>query len=134
MRTLLAALVLLASSVALQAAELLMFEEPGCVWCQRWHAEIGPGYPNTDEGRQAPLRRHDLRSGVPADIRFDKPVTLTPTFVLVDNGVEVGRILGYPGASFFYPMLEALLQRLVRVPVQREVRAFPLAPLESVAR
>ncbi len=103
-----------------QAAELLMFEEPGCVWCQRWHAEVGPGYGQSMEGRIAPLRRHDIRSGVPPDIRFDQPVTLTPTFVLIEHGEEKGRLLGYPGAHFFYPMLTELLKRLA--PVVRETR------------
>lgn len=125
MRSILIMIALLLMATTARAADLLMFEEPGCVWCQRWHAEIGPGYPNTEEGQKAPLRRHDLRTGVPADIRFDKPVTLTPTFVLVDNGVEIGRILGYPGANFFYPMLAEVLQRLVRLPAQREVRNVP---------
>ena len=134
MRIVLTVLAMMVTAASARAAELIMFEEPGCVWCQRWHAEVGPGYPSTDEGRQAPLRRHDLRSGVPADIRFEKPVTLTPTFVLVDNGVEVGRILGYPGANFFYPMLEELLRRLVRLPAEREVRASPRARFDSVTR
>ena len=45
----------------LRAAELLMFEDPACVWCRRWHAEIGPSYPNTTEGQRAPLRRIHIR-------------------------------------------------------------------------
>lgn len=107
-------LVLLALSAACaEAAELLMFEEPGCVWCRRWHAEIGPGYPHSTEGRIAPLRRVDIRNGLPSDVHFEQNVTMTPTFVLVDNGEERGRLVGYSGADFFYPMLDRLLQRLV---------------------
>ena len=44
-----AALVAPAGSSA-QAAELLMFEDPTCVWCRRWHAEIGPGLPSHARG------------------------------------------------------------------------------------
>ena len=89
-----------------------MFEEAGCTWCQRWHAEIGPGYPKTSEGHIAPLRRVDFRKGPPSDIVLLQRITSTPTFVLVEGGEERGRILGYPGAQFFYPMLEGLIQRL----------------------
>ena len=127
MRTLFAILFLTLATLPARAAELLMFEEPGCIWCQRWHAEIGPGYPASEEGKAAPLRRHDIRDGTPAGIRLERPVTMTPTFVLVDGGVERGRILGYPGAHFFYPMLAEQLQRLTPtrpapLPAQRDAR------------
>jgi hypothetical protein len=32
--------------------------------------------------------------------------------VLVEDGREIGRIVGYPGADFFYPRVAELLQRL----------------------
>jgi hypothetical protein len=94
------------------AAELLMYEEDGCVYCRRWHAEVGPGYPNSSEGRRAPLVRIDIRGPKPAGIILDKPVRATPTFVLVENGREVGRITGYPGADFFWGLLGGLIGKL----------------------
>ncbi len=39
-----------------KAAELLMFEEPGCVYCAQWRREIGPIYPRSREGQIAPIR------------------------------------------------------------------------------
>lgn len=89
-----------------------MFEEPGCAWCQRWHTEIGPGYAKSEEGRQAPLRRLDLRGGVPTELKQEKSVTMPPTFILIEEGVERGRLLGYPGIHFFHPMLGELLKRV----------------------
>ncbi len=35
-----------------------------------------------------------------------------PTFVLIDEGKEVGRIEGYPGEDFFWGMLGKLLEKL----------------------
>jgi thioredoxin-related protein len=29
----------------LRAAELLMLEQPGCVWCAQFNAEIAPAWP-----------------------------------------------------------------------------------------
>jgi hypothetical protein len=94
------------------AAELLMFEEAGCPWCIKWHNEVGPGYPRSPEGRRAPLRRLDIRAALPVGIRLDTPVRATPTFVLIDDGREVGRITGYPGPDFFWAMLEEMMRKL----------------------
>jgi protein-disulfide isomerase len=103
---------LVAGGTGLRAAELLMFEDPGCIWCRRWHAEIGPSYPNTDEGRRAPLRRVHIHDQEMAGVAMTGRVTGTPTFVVAEEGVEIGRIAGYPGPDFFYPMLDEILDRL----------------------
>jgi len=103
---------LLASVAGAQAAELLMFDDPGCVWCRRWTAEIGPGYPRSPEGRQAPLRRIHIRDQGKAGVALAQRINSTPTFVQVEDGQEVGRIAGYPGSDYFYPMLEELLRRI----------------------
>lgn len=91
---------------AAEAVELVMVEEHGCMWCARWDAEISAIYPKTEAGRTAPLRRIDIRERRPDDITFARPLTFTPTFVLVRDGVEVSRIEGYPGEDFFWGLLE----------------------------
>ncbi len=127
MRMLFAITLMVLATLPARAAELVMFEEAGCVWCQRWHAEIGPGYPHSAEGRAAPLRRVDLRAGTPSDLKLALPVTSTPTFVLVENGVERDRLVGYPGAEFFYPLLARMLERIRSrsLPAQRETGLKP---------
>jgi thioredoxin-related protein len=107
------ALLLIVISAAVHAAELVMVEQSGCVWCQRFDAEIAPGYPNTEEGKRAPLRRVDLRKPWPEGITVNEGARFTPTFILIgDDGREVGRFVGYPGEIFFYPALEQLLKKL----------------------
>ncbi len=86
---------------------LLMAEEQGCFWCQKWDEEIAAIYPKTAEGRAAPLRRYDLHADTP-DVEFDKRVSFTPTFILVRNGQEAGRIEGHPGPDFFWGLLQIL--------------------------
>jgi hypothetical protein len=115
----LAAAILPAGGCA-QAAELVMFEDPACVWCRRWHAEIGPGYPRTPEGRLAPLRRVHIRDQAFAGVALERPVTLTPTFVLAEDGRELGRITGYPGSAFFWELLGELLRRIPQAPAGNE--------------
>lgn len=124
MRTTIAALVVLLATSA-SAAELLMFEQRGCSYCRRWDAEIGGGYAASDEGRIAPLRRLDIHAKVPADIALKRNVTITPTFVLIDGGSEVGRIVGYAGADFFYPMLDDVIAKLPRADASAASMAEP---------
>ena len=95
-----------------RAAELIMLEQPGCAWCERWHEEIGVAYPKTEEGHIAPIRFVDITKAWPADLSAIAHEHLTPTFVLVDKGVEVARLRGYPGENFFWPMLTEMLDKL----------------------
>jgi hypothetical protein len=103
---------LLAAASRSRGAELVMFDDPTCSWCRRWDAEIGKSYARTPAGQQAPLRRVYIRDQDKAGVALVKPITATPTFVLVEEEQEVGRIAGYVGQDFFYPMLDELLRRI----------------------
>jgi thioredoxin-related protein len=104
------AAVLLSSSA--EAAELLMVERKGCNWCETFDKEIAPGYAKTEEGKLAPLRRQDLHKPWPDGFELREGARFTPTFILIDDGKEVGRFVGYPGSEFFYPALAELLKKL----------------------
>lgn len=103
------AAVVLLSTPASRAAELVMFERAGCVWCARFDAEIAPIYGKTEESRTAPLRRVDRDRPLPPDLAKIDPGAFTPTFVVVDEGRETGRIRGYPGDAFFFGLLDRIL-------------------------
>jgi len=94
------------------AAELVMFERAGCAWCEAFDREIAPIYSKTEEGLRAPLRRVDTARPVPPDLAFIDMERLTPLFVLIDRGHEIGRIRGYPGEDFFWGLLGALMKKL----------------------
>ena len=89
-----------------------MFEAPLCEWCEVWDDEVGVVYHKTSEGRRAPLRRIALHEPRPADLATIAGVRYTTTFVLVDQGREVGRIVGYPGEDHFWGLLQVLLDDL----------------------
>ncbi len=103
------ALVLAMAPRTASAAELLMFEQPGCHWCERWDVEIAPIYPKTSEGQAAPLRRLDIHAPVPGDVILLRTAFYTPTFVLIRDGRELARLEGYPGEDFFWGLLEKML-------------------------
>lgn len=111
-RTVYLALFWLSGAASAMAAELVMFETRACSWCAEWHRVIGPIYPKTTEGKLAPLRRVDLSDQRPADLVAIGAVVYTPTFVLIEDGIEFGRIEGYPGEDFFWGLLNQELAKL----------------------
>jgi thioredoxin-related protein len=109
---LIGAMFVLFSLSSARAAELVMFEQAGCEWCAAFDREIAPIYPKTEEGRRAPMRRVDIAQPLPQDLAFIAVERLTPLFVLVDNGREIGRIRGYPGEDNFWGLLGILMKKL----------------------
>jgi len=114
----------------LRAAELIMFEQAGCAWCETFDREIAPIYPKTAEGQRAPLRRVSIDNPVPPDLAFVEVERLAPVFVLVHNGQEIGRIRGYPGEDHFWGLLGALMKKLDAVGTDGE----PVSPAEKTLR
>lgn len=112
--SLLAALVVLCAVAAGAYAgqfQLLMFERDGCSYCRQWNEEIGPAYPKTAEGQAAPLQRLDIKAPLPSGVTLTgRSPAFTPTFVLLSDGIEVGRIEGYAGDEFFWVLLDRLLR------------------------
>ena len=91
---------------AASGVTLVMVEEPGCPYCAKWDREIAPAYANSPEGRFAPLVR--VRRGNP-DIAHIKGLNYSPTFLVMRGQEKIGRITGYPGADFFWALLDELL-------------------------
>jgi hypothetical protein len=87
---------------------LIMVEQDGCRYCIEWDREIAPKYPQSAEGRFAPLQRAKRGD---ASLKDFNPVIYTPTFLVVRNGQEVGRVTGYAGKMFFYEELDEQLAK-----------------------
>lgn len=100
---------------------LLMVETASCIYCVRWHKEVGPRYAESEIGQRVPLVRRNL-----GDASLDglKKVVYTPTFILLRDGQEVDRLVGYPGAEYFWVEIGEMLARLepvVSPPVETRV-------------
>lgn len=105
-------MILVSTLARVHAAELVMFEQAGCTWCEIFDREIAPIYPKTTEGQRAPLRRVNIDRTLPPDLAFIEVEKLAPLFVLIDNGQEIGRIRGYPGEDNFWGLLGVLIKKL----------------------
>ena len=97
---------------AIQAAELIVFHSPDCGWCRVWEREVGIVFPRTAEARVLRLSRVDVADPLPSRLQNLKRVHYTPTFVVLDEGREIGRIAGYKGEEFFWWELQEIIQRL----------------------
>ena len=107
-------------STKLIAAELLMVEQQGCYYCLEWKDQLGHIYSKTPEGKFAPLKPIDITdvdkiSGLKRDVIF------TPTFVLMENNKELGRLEGYSSEDFFWELLEAVSYTHLTLPTKRIV-------------
>ncbi len=111
-----------------QAAELIMFEQAGCIYCQRWDRDVGTLYERTDEAKALPLRRIDIQNQKASGFVLASPVRYTPTFVVVDQGREVGRITGYSNDNAFWGLLDALAAKLPPSPARPKPNLTMLRP------
>lgn len=119
-RGFLLACILLMVSAAASAAEdrrqveLVMFELGTCIYCAVWNDAVGKTYAATVAGRRAPLRRVYLTDPRPDDLKDVAGIRMTPTFVLLDEGREIGRIHGYANSDLFWSELKRLLHRMTQ--------------------
>jgi hypothetical protein len=95
--------ILAAASAGAQAMDLIMFESPSCGTCKLFKREVLPIYAASPAGKVFPLWVVEMGSKL--SFRINQPVTFTPTFVWVDNGVEVGRFSGYFGKEKFFSIV-----------------------------
>lgn len=100
-----------------QDFRLLMIEQTGCYVCAAFNRDIAPAYAVSPEGAIAPLVHADLRGPLPEGVTLASRPFVTPTFVLLGpDGVEVERLIGFPGEDFFWPYLNEMIDRARGVP------------------
>ena len=107
----------------LMAAELIMVEQQGCYYCLEWKDQLGHIYPKTPEGKYAPLKTIDITEvdelkGLKRDVIF------TPTFVLMENEKELGRLEGYSSEDFFWELLEVILEKETEYNAPNEIKTI----------
>jgi hypothetical protein len=104
LRSLFAAIAILGfASAGARAMDLIMFEGPHCGTCKLFKREVLPIYAESPAGKVFPLWVVEMGSKL--SFRINQPVTFTPTFVWVENGVEVGRFSGYFGKAKFFDIV-----------------------------
>lgn len=95
-----------------RAGELVYFGSSACPSCESWDEEIGSIYPKTDEAKILPLRKVSIHDDRPNDLEFIKGIRYTPTFIAVEDGKEVGRIIGYPNEILFWDLMASMMNEV----------------------
>lgn len=112
---LLPALLLILSALTLAPANssanappyvLLMVTSDDCPHCRKWEREIGVTYDASVQARLAPLVR--LHPNDPRLLGLEGKA-YTPTFILVSEGRERSRSVGYTTPKNFWNWLDSLL-------------------------
>jgi hypothetical protein len=93
-------------------SELLVFEHPECAYCRIFRKEVLPYYRQSIPGKAPPLRFIDLTSAASGEFTLKGRIEAVPTAVLMKDGQEVGRIVGYWGREAFFRLLARMLARM----------------------
>jgi hypothetical protein len=103
-------LITLINTLFAEEMRLLIVEDDNCDYCELWQKEVGFIYSKTEEGRIAPLLRHEIANPLPGKIKLSMPPHFTPTFILLVDHIEVSRLEGYPGDNFFWPIISEMIR------------------------
>jgi thioredoxin-related protein len=89
--------------------ELLVFEHPDCIYCQVFRRDVLPRYMNSDFAARAQLRFVDIAHFDESHLVLKARIAVVPTAVLMKDGAEMERIVGYTGPDTFFKLLSHLL-------------------------
>lgn len=89
--------------------ELVVMEAPGCIYCTIFRRDVLPSYQASEHARDVPIRFVDINEPAAAAIHLDQPVDVVPTFIIVKDHKEIGRIPGYVGPENFFHAINYLL-------------------------
>ena len=85
-----------------KSLELVFITSEHCPFCKAWDRDVGQIYDSTPYGLKARLRRVDLGDIDSALSTGAVKVFGTPTFLIVQNDTEIGRIEGYQSSEMFF--------------------------------
>lgn len=85
-----------------RSLELVFITSEHCPFCKAWERDVGQIYDSTPYAQKARLRRVDLTDADSALPTGSADVFGTPTFLIVGNDTEIGRIQGYQSSEMFF--------------------------------
>lgn len=89
--------------------QLIVMEADGCIYCGIFRRDVLPSYEVSERGKDVPVRFVDVNDVDKAGIDLQSPIDILPTFVIVKDNHEIGRIPGYVGPEDFFHAISYLL-------------------------
>jgi thioredoxin-related protein len=94
------------------AVELLIFERADCAYCRVFRRDVLPKYRHAVRDDAVPLRFVDIDKSDTGTLALKARIDTLPTAVLMKNGNEVDRIVGYWGPDNFFKLLAHMLTKM----------------------
>ena len=88
---------------------MLMITDKNCLYCIIWEKQIGKIYPKTDIAKKFPLQRIEVKNFINYKKYDLKKTNITPTFILIKNANEEGRIEGYTNPEMFWWQVDEII-------------------------
>lgn len=88
--------------------ELVVIEAPGCDYCDVFRRDVLPTYEASEQGRDVPIRFVDINDVAASEVGLSSSVDIVPTFVVLKNNQEIGRIPGYTGPEVLFQAIKHL--------------------------
>ena len=82
-----------------------------CVFCKAWERDVERLYGDTEYAKKAPLYKIDISLFSEHFTDVAKNVSVTPTFILMSENDEIGRIVGYQNSDMFFWALSKYIPR-----------------------
>ena len=99
-----------AGKVRASGVELVVYEHADCQYCRIFRSDIVPRYQGSTQAGRAPLRFVNIaHTGTEGAGGLNGGITMVPTFVLMKEGREVDRIVGYWAPDNFFKMVAYML-------------------------
>jgi hypothetical protein len=89
--------------------ELLVFEHVDCTYCRVFRRDVLPKYRTSAPGTAVPLRFVDIAKSDTSTLGLKSRIHVLPTVVLMKEGHEIDRIVGYWGPDNFFKLLAQML-------------------------
>ena len=91
--------------------ELVVFEADGCLYCQNFRQDVLPLYKASKIGRDTPIRFVNVSRSDETKMGLASQITIAPTVVLMHQGQEIDRIVGYTGPFNFMKLVAYMMGR-----------------------
>jgi thioredoxin-related protein len=91
--------------------EVLVFEHADCIYCRVFRRDVLPRYRETVRTNAAPMRFVDIVKSDASALGLNSRIDTVPTAVVMRDGREVDRIVGYWGPANFLQLLSHILAR-----------------------
>lgn len=91
--------------------ELVVFEADGCGYCENFRQDVLPLYKASNIGRETPIRFVNVSRSDETKMGLSSGITVAPTVVLMHQGQEIDRIVGYTGPFNFMKLVAYMMGR-----------------------